>query len=646
MLFSTQCRVWVLAFLSQSLFAGDVTAQTVWSVTASSSQVGNPASNVLDSDTSTFWHTQYTPTVANFPHTITIDIKNATFVNAFTYLPRQDGNSNGNIGQHTIDVSTDNTTWTKVAQGNWLDDSSQKQVIFTPRSARYIRLTAFSEAGGRGTWASAATLSVTTQPTFSAPTASQGQWGLTIDFPVVPVAIGLAPTTGQVVAWSANAAGSFGGTGLTQTATYDPATGNVTKRTVTNTAHDMFCPGISMDFNGRITVTGGDDAAKTSIYDSLASNWLPAANMQLARGYQSSATVSDGRIFTIGGSWSGGQGGKNGEIYNPTANTWTLLPGAPVAPMLTNDSNGVYRQDNHAWLFAWKNGNVFQAGPSKAMNWYSTSGSGNQTSGGTRAADTDAMCGTATMYDAVAGKIVSMGGSPNYENNDATTNTHVITIGAPGTAATAVKTQSMSFARAFANAVVLPDGKVFVTGGQTYPVPFSDANSILTPELWDPTTQTFTQMASNAIPRVYHSTAVLLLDGTVFSGGGGLCGTCTTNHFDAQIFLPPYLFNADGSRATRPVISSVSASTIAAGGTLTVKTGSAVTNFSLIRYGTSTHTVNTDQRRIPVTPTGGAGNTYSVKIPADHGVALPGYWMLFAVNSAGVPSLAMTVKIT
>ncbi len=56
-------------------------------------------------------------------------------------------------------------------------------------------------------------------------------------------------------------------------------------------------------------------------------------------------------------------------------------------------------------------------------------------------------------------------------------------------------------------------------------------------------------MAQEAEPRNYHSVAVLLPDGTVFSGGGGLCGSCATNHPDGQIFCPPYLFNADGSPA-------------------------------------------------------------------------------------------------
>lgn len=165
-----------------------------------------------------------------------------------------------------------------------------------------------------------------------------------------------------------------------------------------------------MDVNGRIIVTGGDDEQKTSIYNPSTNAWISAANMVQARGYQSTATCSTGRIFNIGGSWSGGEGGKNGELYNPSSNTWTALPSALVGPLLTNDAQGVYRADNHAWLFGWKNGYVFQAGPSKRMNWYGTSGSGSVTNAGLRSDANDAMCGNAVMYDAVAGKIVTFGG--------------------------------------------------------------------------------------------------------------------------------------------------------------------------------------------------------------------------------------------
>lgn len=74
----------------------------------------------------------------------------------------------------------------------------------------------------------------------------------------------------------------------------------------------------------------------------------------------------------------------------------------------------MYRGDNHGWLFGWKNGYVFQAGPAVAMNWYGTSGTGSQASAGTRASDSDSMCGNAVLYDAVGGNILTVGGAPAY----------------------------------------------------------------------------------------------------------------------------------------------------------------------------------------------------------------------------------------
>lgn len=245
-----------------------------------------------------------------------------------------------------------------------------------------------------------------------------GQWGPLIKFPLVPAA-GAHTADGKILTWSAYSPLTFniGVEAQTITATYDPTTGQVSEATITNTGHDMFCPGISMDFNGKVVVTGGDTASQTSIYSPTKDTWAASGKMNIGRGYQSTATLSNGDIFVIGGSWSGGQGGKNGEIFN--GQTWSKLTGCPVAPMLTNDAQGIFRQDNHAWLFGWKNGFVFQGGPSKAMNWYGTSGTGSQTAAGNRGTDGDRMTGSAVMYDAVNGKIFTAGGSPSYQNSNA-----------------------------------------------------------------------------------------------------------------------------------------------------------------------------------------------------------------------------------
>ncbi|CAG8953891.1 hypothetical protein HYFRA_00010852 [Hymenoscyphus fraxineus] len=481
-------------------------------------------------------------------------------------------------------------------------------------------------------------------------TATLGQWGSVIALPLVAAACFLQPS-GNILTFSSFAKDAFSGSprGFTLTSTFSPD-GTTSLLNVSNTGHDMFCPGMSLDANGRAIITGGNDASKTSIYNPSTNAWSAGAAMRITRGYQASTTLSDGRIFTIGGSWSGGRGGKNGEIYSPTANTWTLLSGCPVAPMLTADTTGAYRADNHGWLFGWKNGYVFQAGPSKAMNWYGTSGSGSRAAAGTRAADPDAMDGNAVMYDAAAGKIVTFGGSPNYDPSDATKNVHLITIGIPPATATVTKLTSMTYARAFANSVVLPNGKVFVTGGQSRAVPFSDATAIMNPELWDPVTQAFTIIPSHAIPRTYHSVALLMLDGRVFTGGGGLCASCSTNHLDAQIYSPPYLFTSTGALATRPVILSISTQVVVVGGMISITTDTAGSSFSIVRFGSATHTVNTDQRRIPLVPisssSGSDGQHYVFSIPNDAGVALPGYWMFFALNSAGVPSVAKAFRVS
>lgn len=638
------------AFVVLSFFrlAATQTSRNGWTVAVDSFQPGNEPTRVLDGDNTTFWHTEYSPVNVPLPHNITINMQKLYYVNGLSYLPRQDGNANGNIGQHKIQLSTDGVTWgSPVAIGTYLDDSTLKQTLFTTTPAQYVRLVALTEAGGRGPWTSAAEINVLSSPTYAPPPTSLGQWSVTIDFPIVPVAAAVLHDSGKVLLWSSFAPGTFsgGGGGITQTATYNPASGTVSQRTVTNTKHDMFCPGLSMDATGRPFVTGGNDATRTSIYDPNSDTWIAGPDMKIARGYQSSAALSDGRIFTIGGSWNGGQGNKNGEIYSTTSNTWALLPGCPVAPMLTSDAQGVYRQDNHGWLFGWKNGSVFQAGPSKAMNWYGTIGSGSQQPAGLRASDPDSMNGNAVMFDAINGKILTVGGAPNYQNSFATTNAHVITIGKPGTTVSVATIDNMHQARSFANAVVLPNGQVFIVGGESYAVPFSDDTSTLIPEIWDPVTSKFTVMNPMAIPRTYHSIALLLPDATIISGGGGLCGGCTTNHFDAQIFRPAYLFNANGSPAIRPKITSVSASSVKVGATIKVNTDSAVTAFSLLRGGSSTHTVDTDQRRIPLMPQG-SGTAYTVTIPDDSGIALPGQWMLFAINAMGVPSIARTVLIS
>ena len=305
---------------------------------------------------------------------------------------------------------------------------------------------------------------------------------------------------------------------------------------------------------------------------------------------------------------------------NSTTGSWRRLDNVLVDGILTNDPDGVYRADNHAWVFGVSNGNVFHAGPSKRMNWITTGGNGSITVRPPRRSP-DMMNGNAVMYD--VGKILAVGGAPGYDNSAATSRAYTVDItGGPSVPVRTRRVPDMAYRRSFINSVVLPDGLVVVLGGQAHAKAFTDTGAAQTAEIWDPATGKFSVLAPETVPRTYHSLAVLLPDGRVFSGGGGLCGNCTTNHPDGQILTPPYLLNSDGSAKARPGIASAPA-TAGQGSAITVRTSGSTPRFSLVRTSAVTHSVNNDQRRIPLAAATADGVNYTMTIPGDRGVVLP-----------------------
>jgi galactose oxidase len=478
-------------------------------------------------------------------------------------------------------------------------------------------------------------------------------WSGVIPLPVTPIAVANLPN-GKLLIWSAGGQYSFSGDignayGQTYTGVFDPATDSSTEVLVTWTGADMFCPGTAVLPDGRVLINGGTSSPKTTLYQPSTNSWSIGAEMHVPRGYEGDTVLSNGAVLTLGGSWSGGVGGKTGEVWTPNTG-WTLMPGIPETNVIGPDPQGIYRGDNHLWLFAVGNGAVFHAGPSAQMNWITTAGSGSIRSAGNRGNDPYSINGNAAMYD--VGKILKVGGAPAYQQQSsgtiyATNFAYLIDITA-GVNGSVNVTQlaPMNYQRAFSNSVILPNGNVVVVGGQSIPQPFTDTAAILVPEIWNPATQKFSMLKPMQTPRTYHSTAILLSDGRVFVGGGGQCGSgCAQNHLNAEILTPPYLLNADGSAATRPVIVAASPSA-ALGGTLAVTTQAPVASFVLMRLSAVTHTVNNDQRRIPLTIAATNGPaSFVLAIPSDRGVALPGNYMLFALNSNGVPSVSTTVNI-
>ena len=191
----------------------------------------------------------------------------------------------------------------------------------------------------------------------------------------------------------------------------------------------------------------------------------------------------------------------------------------------------------------------------------------------------------------------------------------------------------MHFPRRHCNATVLPDGRVLVNGG-TFSSVFDDPTEpVYQSEIWDPATNTWTLMAAQQIYRGYHSTAILLPDGRVFSSGGGY----ESNY---EMFSPTYLF-----KGQRPAVTTSPAGTV---GGLWFKVdcpqAATIANVSLIRLGTTTHTMNNDQRFQWLSFKANKASL-DVRAPDISPDNPSGYYMLFVLNSQGVPSVGRIVRL-
>ncbi len=468
--------------------------------------------------------------------------------------------------------------------------------------------------------------------------AGLSKWTAPIALSIVPAA-GAVLETGKVLFWSGDGRNYFGGNGHTFSTLFDPATGTALEHDISETRHDMFCPATARLPDGRLLVAGGLDSAATSLYDPLSNTWSRAASLNIARGYNSATTLPDGSTMTLGGSFTGNTaGGKTAEIYTP-ATGWRLLNGVTSDNYLLDGTYKGWQSDSHLALVPTANGKVLMAGPAVDMAWIDTRGNGSSVPAGRRGDDTPGFAGPVVMYE--AGKILKVGGAT--WNNGVPASASAYVIDTTSGVADVRKLAPMAYPRVYANSVVLPNGQVLVVGGQTYAQEFSDSNAVLAPELFDPQTETFTVLPPISVPRNYHSIAMLLPDARVVSAGGGLCA-CAADHADLQILSPPYLFNADGSAATRPVISAAPAR-VGYGGTVTVQTTAAVSAFSMVRIGASTHTVDNSQRRVSLGFSATDSTHYQVSIPSNPGILIPGQWMLFAMDAQGTPSVAKIVIV-
>jgi hypothetical protein len=393
---------------------------------------------------------------------------------------------------------------------------------------------------------------------------------------------------------------------------------------------DLFCCGHAWLPDGRLFVAGGSTQYLPSFtggkmcltFDPLVEGndaWVLQPELNELRWYPTVTLDGEDRIIVAGGTPSSASHAHNSfEVLEPGATTWTLQPGP------TNQVFSIYPRQHLL-----SSGQIFVDGFLPWSVKYTANGTWTKVakSSSYRLYGSSVLLRLPSSTDIVA----ILGGAAETELSS------VEWCFAGAANPTGWKpAPSMHHPRKMQNAVVLPDGSVFVVGGTfTAPHPY-----VIVPELYKG--NQWHDQPPHTSPRDYHSTALLLPDGRVLSAAGD------KRTFDYQIFRPHYLT----SGAERPVITDaptdltyLSQSPEIRHVTLAPLASGVAASVILLRPGSVTHHCDYDQRYVVLPSGNGSATGIDFGAPATSNDAPRGYYMLFVVSSLGIPSEAAWVHI-
>ncbi|MEO1573974.1 MAG: LamG-like jellyroll fold domain-containing protein, partial [Pseudomonadota bacterium] len=468
-----------------------------------------------------------------------------------------------------------------------------------------------------------------------------GRWGPIIPWPVVPVSMANLPD-GRVLGFSGSERTTWPSTEQTYSAIWDPETG--TFEDLFQQGHNMFCAHLAMTDQGEVFVNGGRNQTNspwTTLFDYRNNRWQPIENMATGgRWYPVTNALPTGEIITSLGTASNL---RNPEKWSRSS-SWSVLNNVDYVDMRQTFDGTSGARRWWAILSVAPTGELFHYWNAQENHFIDTSGTGSVRPGNA-IVDVDQPTGVAIQYD--AGRMIMTGGNQGsrvgHGNNE-----RAYTIDLNGPAPVVQQTQAMRAGRTYHNLVPLPDGSVIALGGSRYSGAFNNLGAVYPAEIWDAQSGEWALTAPGAVPRNYHSTALLLTDGRVLSAGGGYgAGNEFLNgssHQNGQVFTPPYLYNADGTLAARPAITDAPG-VIRAGQSFNVTASADTRRFSMVRMGATTHAVNTDSRFLWLNTVDNGNGSYTLTPNANPNVVIPGYWMMFGLDANDVPSEAHVVRV-
>lgn len=456
--------------------------------------------------------------------------------------------------------------------------------------------------------------------------AATGAFGPLMSWPVIPVHASLLPD-GRVMTFGTRPDGRQ--TGLFEYDVWNSLEGLGAESHLTlpnTTSVDLFCSSqLVLPMTGDVIFNGGDiyseaigqssnvGNADATLFRAATNTLERAGTMYRPRWYGSAITLPNGETYIQGGSG----GGDRAEVRGLDG-TFRLLTG-----FRTNDLDAAYPR-----VFAAPDGKVFGFA-------YQTMFSIDPLNNGTRT-DLGEVTGATPIWQTPVvmfspGQILIAGGADK----------RAAVIDIRGAAPKITDAGELSARRIWGNATVLADGTVAVTGGSNYEQDLGSA--VYHMELFDPATRSWTSGPSAQRSRLYHSISMLLPDATMLTGGGGAPGPEVNTN--VEIYYPPYLFDNNGQPKARPVISG--APTVAEPASafwIRSPDSARITRLTLVATGSVTHSYDRNQRFLDL-PFRRDGEGLQVELPANRFDTPPGYYMLFAFDGAGTPSMARIIRI-
>lgn len=401
----------------------------------------------------------------------------------------------------------------------------------------------------------------------------------------------------------------FGPAAGTPAYVYDPQTGTTIEA---DPPANVECAAVVPLADGRILLVGGIALGNVGInnvllFDPLDLTWTPQPQTPLGRYYPVATRLADGRVVISGGETATGTNNVTVEVYTPPPVGSRVGTLARVA----DHPSTIYPRQ-----FLMPDGKVLEITSTRTSllnpaTWAWTPLPAPLHPGQTVTLLPGSAAGSTKVLMAGAGEETFDYATP--------------TVGWKVAAALPQIRWHMA-------ATWTPDGRLIGVGGNSVANNFA-GTSYYSALSYDPAANSWTTLASQTARRDYHSTAVLLPDGRVWSAGD--TGTGGGGNRDT-IFSPPYLFGG-----VRPTITSAPTH-VASGMPFTVQTPS-VGKLVLMSPGASTHTSDMNGRYITLAQSPAAGSI-TATAPAPN-VAPSGWYMLFLVDANDAPSVASWVHL-